>query len=39
MISTIEILSERDLMDQIKKGKKKEVKSRNFEETAKELNI
>jgi hypothetical protein len=39
MISTIEVLSDKDLMDQIKNGKKKDVKSRNFEEIAKELNI
>jgi PHD/YefM family antitoxin component YafN of YafNO toxin-antitoxin module len=39
MISTIEVLSDKDLMDHIKNGKKKDVKSRNFEEIAKELNI
>jgi len=39
MNRTIEILSDRDLMTQIKKGKRKHAKSRDFEELAKELQI
>jgi hypothetical protein len=39
MNKTIEILSDKDLMTQIKKGKQKNVKSRDFEEVAKELGI
>lgn len=39
MNKTIEILSDKDLMAQIKKGKQKNVKSRDFEEVAKELGI
>jgi PHD/YefM family antitoxin component YafN of YafNO toxin-antitoxin module len=39
MNKTIEILSDKDVMDQIKKGKQKNVKSRDFEEVAKELGI
>jgi hypothetical protein len=39
MNKTIEILSDKDLMGQIKKGKQKNVKSRDFEEVAKELGI
>lgn len=36
---TIEVLSDRDLMTQIKKGKGKNAKSQDFEEVAKELGI
>jgi hypothetical protein len=39
MNRTSEILSDKDLMAQIKKGKRKNVKSRNFDEVAKELGI
>jgi len=39
MNKTIEILSDKDLVTQIKKGKQKNVKSRDFEEVAKELGI
>ena len=39
MNKTIEILSDKDLMGQIKKGKQKNVKSRDFEEVTKELEI
>lgn len=39
MNKTIEILSDRELMLQIKKGKQNVVKSRDFEEVAKELGI
>ena len=39
MNKTIDILSDKDLMTQIKKGKQKNVKSRDFEEVAKELGI
>jgi PHD/YefM family antitoxin component YafN of YafNO toxin-antitoxin module len=39
MNKTIEILSDKELMAQIKKGKQKNVKSRDFEEVAKELGI
>ena len=39
MNKTIEILSDKDLMAQIKKGKQKNVKSRDFDEVAKELGI
>jgi PHD/YefM family antitoxin component YafN of YafNO toxin-antitoxin module len=39
MNKTIEILSDKDLMAQIKMGKQKSVKSRDFEEVAKELGI
>ena len=39
MNKTIEILSDKDLMGQIKKSKQKNVKSRDFEEVAKELGI
>lgn len=39
MNKTIEILSDKDLMTQIKMGKQKSVKSRDFEEVAKELGI
>jgi PHD/YefM family antitoxin component YafN of YafNO toxin-antitoxin module len=36
---TIEVLSDKDLMTQIKKGKGKNAKSRDFEDVAKELGI
>ena len=36
---TIEVLSDVDLMTQIKKGKRKNAESRDFEEVAKELGI
>ena len=39
MNQTIEILSDKDLMAQIKKGKQMNVKSRDFEEVAKELGL
>jgi len=39
MNKTIEVLSDQNLMAQIKKGKQKDVKSRDFEEVAKELGI
>ena len=39
MNKTIEILSDKDLMSQIKKGTQKNVKSRDFEEVAKDLGI
>lgn len=39
MNRTIEVLSDKDLMAQIKKGKRKSVKSRDFEELAKDLRI
>jgi PHD/YefM family antitoxin component YafN of YafNO toxin-antitoxin module len=39
MNRTIEVLADRDLMAQIKKGKAKNVKSRDFEEVAQELGI
>ncbi|HUV02348.1 MAG TPA: hypothetical protein VMW67_02705 [Desulfobacteria bacterium] len=39
MQRTIEILSDRDLMDQIEEGKREDVKRRDFEELAKELEI
>lgn len=39
MNKTIEILSDKDLMTQIKKGRQNNVKSRDFEEVAKELGI
>ena len=39
MNKTIEILSDKDLMTQIKMGKQKSVKTRDFEEVAKELGI
>jgi PHD/YefM family antitoxin component YafN of YafNO toxin-antitoxin module len=39
MNRTIEVLSDTDLMGQIKKGKRKSVKSRDFEELAKDLRI
>jgi hypothetical protein len=34
-----EILADRDLMAQIRKSKRKDVKSRDFEEVAQELDI
>jgi hypothetical protein len=39
MSKTIEVLSDKDLMLQIKKGRIKGVQSRNFEDIAKELGI
>jgi len=36
---TIEVLTDKDLMAQIKKGTAKNVKSRDFEEVAQELGI
>jgi PHD/YefM family antitoxin component YafN of YafNO toxin-antitoxin module len=39
MNKTIDILSDKDVMAQIKKGKQKNVKSRDFEEVAKELGL
>jgi len=39
MNRTIEVLTDKDLMVQIKKSKAKNVKSRDFEEGAKELGI
>mgnify|MGYP001027201711 FL=1 len=39
MQRTIEVLSDRDLMNQIEEGKRREVKRRDFEELAKELGI
>ncbi|WP_428367163.1 hypothetical protein [Methanoregula sp.] len=37
MDETTRVLSDKELMAQIKKGKRKDVKSRDFEELAKEL--
>jgi hypothetical protein len=39
MNRTIEVLADKDLMTQIKRSKAKNVKSRDFEEVAKELGI
>ena len=39
MIRTIEILSDKDIMEQIAEGKKDNVKIMDFEELAKELGI
>jgi PHD/YefM family antitoxin component YafN of YafNO toxin-antitoxin module len=39
MNRTIEVLADRDVMAQIKKGKAKNVKSRDFEDVAKDLGI
>ena len=39
MQRTIEILSDRDLMNQIEEGQREGVKIRDFEELAKELGI
>jgi hypothetical protein len=39
MNRTIEVLSDKDLMTQINKGKHKNVKSRDFEEVAQKLGI
>jgi len=39
MNKTIEILSDKDIMSQIRTGKRKNVKSRDFEEVAQELGI
>ncbi len=39
MKRTIEVLSDKDLMAQIKRGQQKSVKSRDFSEIVKELGI
>jgi hypothetical protein len=39
MNRTIEVLTDNDLMTQIRKGNRKNIKSRDFEEVAKELGI
>ena len=39
MVRTMEVLSDKDLMEQIEKGKKDNVKIMDFEELAKELGI
>ena len=39
MRRTIEVLSDRDLMNQIEEGKRENVKIHDFEEVAKELEI
>ena len=39
MVRTIEILSDKDIMEQIEEGKKDNVKIMDFEELAKELGI
>jgi len=39
MNRTIEVLADKDLMAQIKQSKTKNIKSRDFEEVAKELGI
>lgn len=39
MNRTIEVLSDKNLITQIKRGRAKNVKSRNFEELAQELKI
>ena len=39
MNETTKVLSDKELMAQIKKGRRKDVKSRDFEEVAKELGI
>lgn len=39
MNQTIEILSDKDLMTQIRKGRQKDVKSRDLEEVTKELGL
>jgi PHD/YefM family antitoxin component YafN of YafNO toxin-antitoxin module len=39
MQRTIEVLSDRDLMNQIEEGKREDVKIRDFEEFAKERGI
>ncbi len=36
---TIEVLSDKDIMNQIKEGQKKDIKFLDFEELAKELGI
>jgi hypothetical protein len=38
-LAPTEILADKDLMAQIRKGKRKDVKSRDFEEFAEELGI
>ena len=39
MMRTIEVLSDKDLMEQIEEGKKDDVKILDFEELSKELGI
>lgn len=39
MKRTIEVLTDKDLMAQIKKGQQKNVKSRDFNEVVKELGV
>jgi PHD/YefM family antitoxin component YafN of YafNO toxin-antitoxin module len=39
MRNTLDILSDKDLMEQIRKSNKKGVKSRDFEEVARELDL
>jgi len=39
MVRTIEVLSDKDLMEQIEEGKKDNVKIRDFEELARELGV
>lgn len=39
MMSTIEVLSDADLMAQIEEGKRKNAPTRNFEDLARELDI
>jgi hypothetical protein len=39
MKRTIDVLTDKDLMAQIKRGQQKNVKSRDFNEVAKELGI
>jgi hypothetical protein len=39
MKSTIEVLTDKDLMNQITKGQQKNAKSRNFNDIVKELDI
>ena len=39
MKRTIEVLNDKDLMAQIKRGQQKNVKSRDFNEVVKELSI
>ena len=39
MVRTIEVLSDKDLMEQIEEGKKDDAKIMDFEELAKELGI
>ena len=39
MKRTIKVLSDKELMEQVREGKKKGAKARDFEEVAKELKI